>query len=169
MSLDDLIAQKDQGKNKSKNRNTERRNGGNGNNRNENKPKISFGAAKRNNDHSRDDRKSEPYVRREVEVKQPLTYRPIRILGGNGDGNRNTTAAPSSTSVFDRLGKAPAVSGTCVLFDNLKKTVDGSDLQELCSVVGELKEVEKGFGSAKVWFSRRSDALTCVAKFNGAF
>ena len=81
------------------------------------------------------------------------------------------TVSKPHMSVFARLGKPP-VSGTRVTFSNLKSSVEESDMRELCNAIGEIKDVEISFGrggqmSAVVLFSRRSDAITCVSKFNG--
>lgn len=80
-------------------------------------------------------------------------------------------AAKPQLSVFARLGKPP-VSGTRVNFSNLKSSVRENDLRELCSALGEIKEVDfmvgkNGKNSAIVLFARRSDALTCVSNLNG--
>jgi len=77
-----------------------------------------------------------------------------------------------STSVFARLGKQP-VSGTRVTFDNLNRSVTESDLRELSVAIGEVKDIEysqvagKGKKVAVVLFARRSDALSCIEKYNG--
>ncbi len=169
MSLDQLIAEKDQ--KQKQNFSAKKRN--NNSAPNHSKPKGNFGAAKRQStSFSTDDRRSEPYVQRAVEVRQPLVYRPVKILNHDHQSSANTNvqqAPSSSVSVFARLGKPAQASGTYVSFGNLKRTVGGSDLQELCAAVGEVKDVEKALGadSAKVLFARRSDAVTCVAKFNG--
>lgn len=83
-------------------------------------------------------------------------------------------AAPKQQhmSVFARLGKPP-VSGTRVSFANLKPSVEENDVQDLCAAIGEIKDVEltvgrNGRNSAVVLFARRSDALSCVEKLNGA-
>lgn len=83
----------------------------------------------------------------------------------------------TSVSVFARLGKQP-VSGTRVTFDNLHKSVTISDLKDLSAVIGEVKDIEfsqsasnvgggKGKKVAVVLFARRSDALSCIEKYNG--
>lgn len=85
-------------------------------------------------------------------------------------------AATTAVSVFARLGKQP-VSGTRVTFDNLQKSVTISDLRELSAAIGEVKDIEfsqsvssvggKGKKVAVVLFARRSDALSCIEKYNG--
>jgi len=86
-------------------------------------------------------------------------------------------AATTAVSVFARLGKQP-VSGTRVTFDNLQKSVTVSDLRELSAAIGEVKDIEfsqsvssvtggKGKKVAVVLFARRSDALSCIEKYNG--
>jgi hypothetical protein len=46
-------------------------------------------------------------------------------------------------------------------------------MEELCKTVGEIKDLiivcgRSGLKSAEIVFARRSDALTCVSKYNGA-
>lgn len=46
-------------------------------------------------------------------------------------------------------------------------------MEELCKTVGEIKDITikaswSGQKTAEVVFARRSDAINCVAKFNGA-
>lgn len=89
---------------------------------------------------------------------------------------QKATVAPTTVSVFARLGKQP-VSGTRVTFDNLQKSVTASDLKDLSAAIGEVKDIEfsqsasniggKGRRVAVVLFARRSDALSCIEKYNG--
>ena len=82
----------------------------------------------------------------------------------------------TSSSVFARLGKQP-ISGTRVTFNNLQNSVTESDLRELSTAIGEVKDVEfsttassggvRGKKIAVVLFARRSDALSCIEKYNG--
>eukprot|EP01036_Dinobryon_divergens_P033810 gene33810-43688_t len=76
-----------------------------------------------------------------------------------------------SSSVFSRLGKQPS-SGSKVVFSSLVSSVEPADMEELCKTVGEIKDIVikaswSGQKSAEVIFARRSDAVNCVAKFNG--
>ena len=53
----------------------------------------------------------------------------------------------ASVSIFDRLGTGPSshgggISGTQVVFANLKSDIVSSDIAELCSNVGEVKQVD---------------------------
>lgn len=169
MSLDQLIEKNQENKKSNFGNRKNIKGGNNRNNRSNDKPK-SFGAApKKQHNNDSDDRNAEPYVRRPVEVRQPLIYRPLKIVSSSERERiqQPNAASSGSNSVFARLGKQPA-SGTYVHFSNLKKSVEGRDLEELCGSVGEVKEVEKsGTGVAKVLFARRTDAVTCVSKFNG--
>jgi RNA recognition motif-containing protein len=83
-------------------------------------------------------------------------------------------------SIFERIGtqSKPAhsqqVSGTYVIITNLNHEITIGDISELCSTIGEVKSVDMDISSSKhakksckVLFARRSDAMTCVTKFNG--
>mmetsp|Transcript_28354 Transcript_28354/g.64183 ORF Transcript_28354/g.64183 Transcript_28354/m.64183 type:complete len:503 (+) Transcript_28354:138-1646(+) len=74
-------------------------------------------------------------------------------------------------SVFARLGSGP-VSGTRVTLKDLKSSVGSNDVTELCATIGEVKDVEifSAGGQSKtaiVVFAKRTDAISCVEKFNG--
>lgn len=159
MSLDQLIETNHKSKQQNKKNNGNKAGGKN------------FGAAKKPSvNPNADDRNVQPYSQKEVSHKQPLTYRPIKVGGGEQKTtfsvNFGNAGNNSKSSVFDRVGRPQ--SGTFVKFTNLGKSVATSDLQELCASIGELKDVQKPSGGvAKVLFARRSDANACVAKYNG--
>jgi RNA recognition motif-containing protein len=107
--------------------------------------------------------------------RAPQNERPVRVAessvrinkpGQQAVGNNNR-----ALSVFSRMGKPP-VSGTRVTFANLKPSVREEDVRELCSSMGEIKDVEfsqgrGGKNTAIVLFARRSEALNCVGQLNG--
>eukprot|EP00597_Dinobryon_sp_UTEXLB2267_P018772 CAMPEP_0201097682 /NCGR_PEP_ID=MMETSP0812-20130820/6732_1 /ASSEMBLY_ACC=CAM_ASM_000668 /TAXON_ID=98059 /ORGANISM="Dinobryon sp., Strain UTEXLB2267" /LENGTH=362 /DNA_ID=CAMNT_0047352719 /DNA_START=8 /DNA_END=1096 /DNA_ORIENTATION=- len=112
-----------------------------------------------------------------------LIYRPIKVISQNNHASLPaptqrllsqpsvTAAPPKSSSVFARLG-TPQPSGTKVIFSSLVSSVEPNDMEELCKTVGEIKDIVikanwAGNKSAEVLFARRSDAISCVAKFNG--
>eukprot|EP00428_Durinskia_dybowskii_P060810 CAMPEP_0170364474 /NCGR_PEP_ID=MMETSP0117_2-20130122/5391_1 /TAXON_ID=400756 /ORGANISM="Durinskia baltica, Strain CSIRO CS-38" /LENGTH=296 /DNA_ID=CAMNT_0010618973 /DNA_START=60 /DNA_END=950 /DNA_ORIENTATION=+ len=106
-------------------------------------------------------------------VKQPVRLtqndRPRKFEVSSS--NNRPGAQSKGLSVFARIGKPP-VSGTPVTFENLKSSVREHDIRELCSAIGEIKEVHFNVGSfgkntATVLFSRRSEAITCVNNLNG--
>ena len=91
-----------------------------------------------------------------------------------------TSAGNSGLSIFERIGTkkaattGPVVSGTSVTISNLNGEISIADLSELCSTIGEVKSVDLDIvsrpgakKSGRVLFARRSDAVTCVTKFNG--
>lgn len=133
--------------------------------------KVSAGSDKRRNDnnhsgparggHKKQSVRSAPY-----EDRQRRNDAPVRRVPQENSNNQQL-------SVFARIGK-PLVSGTSVTFANLKASVGEKDIQDLCSAIGEVKEVELSSGrtgknTATVLFARRSDATTCVTKLNGSF
>ena len=148
MSLDDLIAQKEKksvsGSNKRKN----------------NDAGPARGPAKK---HAV---RSAPYENRPRRSNAPVQQMAFRAP--QVDSNERN----QNLSVFARIGK-PMVSGTSVTFANLKPSVVEKDIQDLSAAIGEVKEVHlvvgrSGRNTATALFARRSDALTCVTKLNGA-
>ncbi len=108
-------------------------------------------------------------------ARTPQVERPRREAQSsvriNMPGQPSRAAEKKPLSVFARMGKPP-VSGTRVTFANLKSSVREEDLRELCSSMGEIKEVDftvgrHGKNSAVVLFAKRSDALNCVSNLNG--
>jgi THO complex subunit 4 len=72
---------------------------------------------------------------------------------------------------MDRLGNGN--SGTTITIQNLNPDIIPSDISELCVNIGEVKSVNmqydsagKATGRADVTFAKRSDALSCVQRFN---
>lgn len=92
----------------------------------------------------------------------------------------DVTSSGAGLSIFERIGTkktsaaGPVVSGTSVTISNLNAEISIADLSELCSTIGEVKSVDLDIvsrpgakKSGRVLFARRSDAITCVTKFNG--
>jgi RNA recognition motif-containing protein len=98
----------------------------------------------------------------------------------NRESRRSTPyeTTGQKTSILDRLGnqetaKPLRASGTSVTISNLNPDITAQDISELCATVGSVKSVMMQFdsagrstGTAEVVFERRSDAMTCVTKFN---
>ena len=105
-----------------------------------------------------------------------------RTFTATGLGMRNQTVTPIPTvsaqpfiqsAILNRLGNN-AVSGTSVMISNLNTDILPSDISELCVTIGSVKSVNFQFdaqgnsaGKAEVTFAKRSDAVSCVQKFNG--
>jgi len=191
MSLDDLIAQKEkQAKPKPQNQNFRRNNANaTGNIR---RPRSEGGGGIRGSAGRKQSLRSTPYLAdrgstgsrtsshkvMQMQNQQHSRLRqPTAIDFSNSRGSLNaSTASESKATVpmtgFSRLNEQPA-SGTRVTFANLKNSVDEDDLNELCSSLGEVKDIEmsstrRGSKTAAiVLFARRSEAQACVSKFNG--
>jgi len=71
-------------------------------------------------------------------------------------------------NILARLGKKD-LPGTLVKFGNLNFNITANDITELCSTIGltEKIAVPRSKGFANVVFSRRTDALKAVKKFDG--
>jgi len=93
---------------------------------------------------------------------------PAVSLVGPASSISTTAAKANHASVFNRLGS----TGTYVLFNNLKRSVEEADIIELCRAVGEIKDIKftinfPGNNYARVLFAYERDATACVAKYNG--
>lgn len=127
------------------------------------------------------------HARREEQVsqlRQPFDNKgpPVRVSQNQGNERREKiqqapmTIAPvaSGSSIFDRLGNGSgSASGTSVTITKLNKDIGPKDISELCVTIGEVKSVNmrydsngKSTGQADVTFSKRSDAVSCVERFN---
>lgn len=128
------------------------------------------------------------HARREEQVsqlRQPFDNKgpPVRMNQNQGNERREkiqqapmTIIAPvaSGSSIFDRLGNGSAsASGTSVTISKLNNDIGPKDISELCVTIGEVKSVNmrydsngKSTGQADVTFSKRSDAVSCVERFN---
>lgn len=145
LSLDDLIKAKK----------------GDGNKRREKHDSKKSG--KITNPKSRNERASKPYT-------APVVQKRVEQIV------EHSQAPNQPLSIFERIGTKPkikpVVSGTSVTISNLNSNITTEDMTELCTTVGEIKEVtwepsRKGKKTAKVLFARRTDAVTCIEKFNG--
>jgi RNA recognition motif-containing protein len=156
MSLDDIIKSRNDEKNKKSDRK---------------RPQINL----KQRNVNKTARLAVPYS---AEVKPQTivrTIRPVQKVQAPLSVPNTQVPGPMSTNkkegVFSRLGKFNNPSGTSVTFSNLVTSILDSDMEELCSSIGEVKDVEvirkQGKTFSKVIFARRSDALKCVADFNG--
>ena len=114
-----------------------------------------------------------------VKAAKPTVAKVQEQPRGGGRGGRGDGGGGGRGSILSRVGessggRAAPISGTLVLFKNLKREVNDADVQELARTVGEIKKGEvitnhrnESTGVAEVIFSKRSDATKAVQKFNG--
>jgi hypothetical protein len=98
--------------------------------------------------------------------KNEVPQRPMKII--TIERPKIIQPPESSINVFKRLGQTTIP----VFFENLKRSVKESDIQELCAVLGEFTEVSLtlnafGIGTAKVLFTNMKVAEECVERYNG--
>jgi len=97
--------------------------------------------------------------------------------------NNTMVITPSTvgvgSTIFNRIGavgNSNASNGFSVTFSDLVSSVESSDLSELCSTVGQVREINlkvkpNGKGklskTADVVFASKRDALKCIENYNG--
>jgi hypothetical protein len=104
-----------------------------------------------------------------------------KVRGGGGFDRDSRRSAPyqvnQRASILDRLGrvggKPQPASGTSVTISGLNDDINAQDISELCSTIGVVKSVNMQFdssgrstGISEVIFEKRTDAVSCVKKFN---